>query len=79
MSRHVCRSAQWRRRETAMKGCIIAGAAALLMAASLVVSAPSARAGCLYGGPFSASAMDPSSLTAPGNVAWWSPAWSQRS
>ncbi|BBU22747.1 hypothetical protein [Mycobacterium xenopi] len=34
-----------------MKGCIIAGAAALLMAASLVVSAPSARAGCLYGGP----------------------------
>jgi hypothetical protein len=34
-----------------MKGCIVGGFAALLMAAGLIVSAPPASAGCWYGGP----------------------------
>ncbi|HZU46747.1 MAG TPA: hypothetical protein VFA16_05740 [Mycobacterium sp.] len=34
-----------------MKRGIVGGVAALLMAAGLIVSAPSASAGCLYGGP----------------------------
>ena len=33
-----------------MKRCIVAGAAALLMAAQLIAWAPSASAGCWYGG-----------------------------
>lgn len=34
-----------------MKRCVVAGLAALLMAAGLITSAPPASAGCLYGGP----------------------------
>jgi hypothetical protein len=34
-----------------MKRCIVGGFAALLMAAGMIVSAPSAGAGCWYGGP----------------------------
>ena len=34
-----------------MKRCIVGGFAALLMFAGLIVSAPSASAGCWYGGP----------------------------
>jgi hypothetical protein len=34
-----------------MKRCIVGGSAALLIAAGLIVSAPPASAGCLYGGP----------------------------
>lgn len=34
-----------------MKRCIAGGAAALLMVAGLIGFAPSAAAGCLYGGP----------------------------
>lgn len=36
-----------------MKRCIVgASAAALLMSAGLTIAAPTASAGCLYGGPF---------------------------
>jgi hypothetical protein len=35
-----------------MKRCMAAGSATLLMAAGLLATAPSAAAGCLYGGPF---------------------------
>ncbi|SPM38442.1 hypothetical protein MNAB215_619 [Mycobacterium numidiamassiliense] len=34
-----------------MKRCVVAGLAAVLMAAGLITSAPPAGAGCLYGGP----------------------------
>lgn len=34
-----------------MKLCIVGGLAVVLMAGALVVSAPPASAGCLYGGP----------------------------
>ena len=34
-----------------MKRCIVGGLAALLMAAALIASAPTAGAGCQYGGP----------------------------
>jgi hypothetical protein len=34
-----------------MKRCIVGGLAALLMAAGLIVSAPAASAGCVYGAP----------------------------
>ena len=34
-----------------MKRCVVGGLAALLMAAELFAFAPSASAGCLYGGP----------------------------
>jgi hypothetical protein len=34
-----------------MKRCVVAGLAAVLVAAELIASAPSANAGCLYGGP----------------------------
>jgi len=34
-----------------MKRCIVGGAAALLIAAGLIASAPPAGAGCQYGGP----------------------------
>jgi len=35
-----------------MKRCLVGGLTALLMAAELIASAPSATAGCIYGGPF---------------------------
>ncbi len=35
-----------------MKRCIVGGLATLLMAAGLIASAPSASAGCQYGGAF---------------------------
>ncbi|GFG63605.1 hypothetical protein MKUB_10950 [Mycobacterium kubicae] len=35
-----------------MKRCIVAAVAALLVAAGLIGSAPSASAGCQYGGPY---------------------------
>ena len=35
-----------------MKRCLVGGLTALLMAAELIASAPSATAGCIYAGPF---------------------------
>ena len=41
-----------------MKRCLAGGLAALLTAAELIASAPSASAGCQYGGPFFISKCD---------------------
>jgi hypothetical protein len=58
-----------------MKRCIVGGLAAVLMAGELIATAPPASAGCQYGGSVISKATDPSSLTAPGNVAWQFPTW----
>jgi hypothetical protein len=52
-----------------MKHRMVGGLAATVMAGWLIASAPPASAGCLYGGGVASSVMEPSSLTAPGNVA----------
>jgi len=58
-----------------MKHCIVGGLAAVLMAGGPIASAPSASAGCQYGGLVVSKCDDPSSLTAPGNVAWYLTRW----
>ena len=55
-----------------MKQYIVGGLAAALIGGGLINSAHPASAGCLTkDGSLSAGAMAPSSLTAPGNVAWY--------
>ena len=56
-----------------MKRCGVVGLGALLIAAGLIFLAPTASAGCQYGGAFISKCDGPSSLTAPGNVAWQLP------
>jgi hypothetical protein len=52
---------------------LLAGLGATLIAGGLIAAAPPANAAASTEDSLSASAMDPSSLTARGNVAWYLP------